>query len=63
MFTEKQINKWLLLGKQGDNYKEKEYYHSTSLKLRIVEAIVMVERWDVNNTVFIFNPASKSKLI
>lgn len=55
MFLEKEIKKFLKLGKTGVNGNIRETTSLNSLKRLLIEAKVLVDRWDLVTTHFIFN--------
>lgn len=59
MFTKEQINNLLEINKGSDNNRGDDYFHNNSLKLRILEAKVLVDRWGTVSTDIIVHSSHK----
>lgn len=59
MFTQDQINEWIAIGSSGDNSSEDNIFAKRpeiiSLKRDLVDMKVLIDRWDLLSTDFIFH--------
>lgn len=60
MFTKNQIDYWLELNKTGENYRNDEYFIFPSLKTKLLESKVLIDRWSVVTTDIIVHTSHKS---
>ena len=66
-FTRKQINEWIRINYTGDNFKSpsneggNHYWASNkAIKRKLIEAKVLIDRWDNSTTDFIFHSSKES---
>ena len=57
-FTKEQIQEYILVNMKGANFEEDSQF-STSLKLKLVEAKVLVDRWNLVSTDIIIHSSLK----
>jgi len=57
-FTKEQIQEYILMNMKGANFEEDSHF-STSLKMKLVEAKVLVDRWNLVSTDIIVHTSLK----